>query len=405
MPAFRLAINTGGGDAPGLNAVIRAATLAAIERGWEVWGIKQGYRGLIDGDDADWTEPRGHGGLVPLDRDAVRGIGHLGGTILGTVNRGDPFHYPTSVVVDGKAGLAPTDRSRDVVSRFASLGFDGLLAIGGDGSMRIASELHTAGIPLVIGVPKTIDNDVLGTDITFGFDTAVSIATDAIDRLHTTTEAHERVMVVEVMGRHAGWIALTAGLAGGADVILLPEIPFHLESIAAKIAQRERRGRRFSIVVVAEGAVPAGGTVTTRGDGDAFRRVAILGGVAEHLAKELAPLTGKETRSMVLGHLQRGGSPSSADRVLAMRFAAAAINRFAAALEGAPGDVEGKGGRANGAGDKSGMIGLKGDVMDLVPFAVCAGGTRTVPVDRGAVLTARALGISLGDEDPARFLP
>jgi len=383
MPVRRIAINTGGGDAPGLNAVIRAATLAAIERDWEVWGIKQGYRGLIEDDDAPWSAMQGHAGLVRLDRDAVRGIGHLGGTILGTVNRGDPFHYPTRVA--GQDKLEPVDRSRDVVERFASLGFDGLIAIGGDGSMRIASKLHDAGLPLIIGVPKTIDNDVLGTDVTFGFDTAVSIATDAIDRLHTTTEAHERVMVVEVMGRNAGWIALTAGLAGGADAILIPEIPYRIESIAGKIAQRERRGRHFSIVVAAEGAMPVGGAVTTRGDGDVFRGVAILGGVAEHLAAELGPLTGKETRSMVLGHLQRGGSPSSADRVLAQRFAAAAIRRFA--------DERG-----------SGMIGLQRDVMELVPFELCAGGTRTVPVDRGAVITARALGISLGDEDPACFL-
>lgn len=384
MAVRRIAINTGGGDAPGLNAVIRAATLAALENGWEVWGIKQGYRGLLDGDEsAAWDVLEGHPGLLRLDREAVRGIGHLGGTILGTVNRGDPFHYPTLDPATG--AMVPVDRSHHVVERFRSLGFDALLAIGGDGSMRIAAELHAAGLPFIIGVPKTIDNDVLGTRVTFGFDTAVSIATDAIDRLHTTTEAHERVMVVELMGRNAGWIALTAGLAGGADVILIPEIPYRLESIAAKIAQRERRGRHFSIVVAAEGAMPVGGEVTTRGAGDEFRRVAILGGVAERLAAELGPLTGKETRSMVLGHLQRGGGPSSADRVLAQRFAAAAIIRFA-------------------RGSESGMIGLMGDdTMDLVPFAVCAGGTRTVPIDRGAVLTARALGISLGDEDEARF--
>ncbi len=382
MSVRRLAINTGGGDAPGLNAVIRAATLAGIENGWEVWGIRQGYRGLVDDDASPWDSPNHHAGLVRLDRDAVRGIGHLGGTILGTVNRGDPYHYPTRV--EGQEKLVPVDRSKVLVDRFRSLGFDALLAIGGDGSMRIASQLVKSGLPWVIGVPKTIDNDVLGTDVTFGFDTAVSIATDAIDRLHTTTEAHERVMVVELMGRTAGWIALTAGLAGGADVILIPEIPYSIEPIVEKIMQRERRGRPFSIVVVAEGAKPVGGQVTVKEQGDEFRRVAVLGGVAERLAQEIGARTGKESRSLVLGHLQRGGSPSSADRVLAQRFAAAAINRF-----------------TRGAG--SGMIGLHGNEMELVPFEVCGSGCRTVPTAHGPALTARALGIALGDEPAGRF--
>jgi phosphofructokinase-like protein len=382
MSVRRLAINTGGGDAPGLNAVIRAATLAGIENGWEVWGIRQGYRGLVDDDTFPWDSPVHHPGLIRLDRDAVRGIGHLGGTILGTVNRGDPYHYPTRV--DGAEKLVPVDRSSTLVERFRSVGFDALLAIGGDGSMRIASRLVKSGLPWVIGVPKTIDNDVLGTDVTFGFDTAVSIATDAIDRLHTTTEAHERVMVVELMGRTAGWIALTAGHAGGADVILIPEIPYTIEPIVEKIMQRERRGRPFSIVVVAEGAKPRGGEVTVKDKGDEFRRVAVLGGVGERLAHEIGQRTGKETRSLVLGHLQRGGGPSSADRVLAQRFAAAAINRFSR-------------GRGNG------MIGLHGNEMELVPFDLAASGCRTVPTDHGPVLTARALGISMGDEAPGRF--
>lgn len=382
MPLRRLAINTGGGDAPGLNAVIRAATLAGIENGWEIWGIRQGYRGLLEDDAAPWTSPEGHPGLIRLDREAVRGIGHLGGTMLGTVNRGDPYHYPTRV--EGEAALVPTDRSRLLVERFRSLGFDALLAIGGDGSMRIAAKLLESGLPWVIGVPKTIDNDVLGTDVTFGFDTAVSIATEALDRLHTTTEAHERVMVVELMGRHAGWIALTAGLAGGADVVLIPEIPYSIEPIVAKIKQRERRGRNFSIVVVAEGARPIGGEVTTRSDGDVFRRAAVLGGVAEALAAEIGERTGKETRSLVLGHLQRGGGPSSADRVLAQRFAAAAIRRFSAR-------------------SPSGMVGLHGTEMELVPFEVCASGTRTIPLEQGLILAARAMGFCLGDEPEGRF--
>ncbi len=367
----KIAINTGGGDAPGLNAVIRAATLAAIGLGWEVWGIKHGYRGVFEPD-----------GLIPLDRDAVRGIGHLGGTILGTANRGDPFHYPTLNQATGK--LEPVDRSSELVDRFKKAGFEALVAIGGDGSLTIAQKLLDAGLPSVIGVPKTIDNDVAGTDVTFGFDTAVSIATEALDRLHTTTEAHERVMVVEVMGRHAGWIGVTAGLAGGADAILIPELPFSVHRVAEKVMQRERRGRRFSIIVAAEGAKPLGGGLAVKSSGDEFRRVEVLGGIAERLATELGALTGKETRSIVLGHLQRGGGPSSADRVLALRFGTAAIARMA---EGAT----------------SGMVGMRnGDVM-LVPLQEAAGKTRTVPTDRGIVVTARRIGMCFGDEAEASF--
>jgi len=369
----KIAINTGGGDAPGLNAVIRAVTLSAIERGIEVWGIKHGYRGLID-DDPDC--------LVRLDRDAVRGIMHLGGTILGTANRGDPFHYPT---LEGDK-LVPKDRSSDVVERFREHGFDALVAVGGDGSLRIANALCERGLPLVVGVPKTIDNDVYGTELTFGFDTAVSIATEAIDRLHSTTEAHERVMVVELMGRNAGWIALRAGIAGGADAILIPEVPFSYEPIVEKIMQRESRGRHFSIVVAAEGAREKGGDVTVRDEGDAFRRVAVLGGVAERVAKELAQRTGKETRSLVLGHLQRGGGPTTFDRLLALRFGAAAV-RFL---------VE---------GCESGMVALRCHRVELVPIAEVAG--RTKPVDPwcDTVTTAREMGMCFGDEPLGTFPP
>jgi ATP-dependent phosphofructokinase / diphosphate-dependent phosphofructokinase len=366
---LKIAINTGGGDAPGLNAVIRAATLAALERGHEVWGIRHGYRSLIEDTDC-----------VAMTRDAVRGIGHLGGSILGTANRGDPFHYPTRVGDE----LVPMDRAPDLVKRFRELGFDALIAIGGDGSMRIAQKLLAAGIPRVIGVPKTIDNDVVGTDITFGFDTAVGLATEAIDRLHTTAESHERVMVVEVMGRHAGWIAVHAGLAGGADAILIPELPFALEPVAQKILQRERRGRTFSIIVVAEGAKPAGGGLTVRDTGDAFRRVEILGGLGEKVAQELGALTGKETRSITLGHLQRGGQPSSADRVLALRFGASAI----AELE---------------RGADSGMVAMRNDRVGLVALEAAASGTRSVPVHRGIIVSARELGICFGDELPEAF--
>jgi 6-phosphofructokinase 1 len=367
----KIAINTGGGDAPGLNAVLRAVTLSAIERGIEVWGIKHGYRGLLDDDP---------NGIIRLDRDSVRGIMHLGGTILGTANRGDPFHYPTEE--DGK--LVPKDRADELVAKFKEKGFEALVAVGGDGSLCIANKLVERGLPLVVGVPKTIDNDVYGTELTFGFDTAVSIATEAIDRLHSTTEAHERVMVVEVMGRNAGWIALRAGIAGGADVILIPEVPFSYAPIVEKILQRERRGRHFSIVVAAEGAHAKGADIDVKDAGDAFRRVAVLGGVAERVAKELAARTGKETRSMVLGHLQRGGGPTTYDRLLALRFGAGAV-RFL---------VE---------GCESGMVALRNHRIELLPLATVAGRTKTVDVHGDTVITAREMNICFGDEPTGRF--
>ena len=369
----KIAINTGGGDAPGLNAVSRAATLAALESGYEVWGIRHGYRGLL--------EPEA-GGLVRLDRDEVRGIGHLGGTILGTVNRGDPFHYPTRV--PGSEKLVPVDRADELVTRFKEQGFEALIAVGGDGSQKIAHRLMGRGLPRVIGVPKTIDNDVLGTEVTFGFDTAVSIATEAIDRLHTTAESHERVMVVEVMGRHAGWIALRAGLAGGADVLLIPEIPYSYEPIVAKVRQRDDRGRRFTIVVVAEGAVPAGGTFAVKDQGDEFRRVAVLGGIAQQIEKELAKRTGKECRSISLGHLLRGGGPTTFDRQLALRFGAAAV-------------------RFLNETNESGVVAIRGDEIALADFELVCSGTKLVSPACDTVKTARAMGICFGDEPAERF--
>jgi phosphofructokinase-like protein len=369
----RIAISTGGGDAPGLNAVIRAATLAAIERGWEVWGIRQGYRGLLEGDEK---------GIVPLTRERVRGIAHLGGTILGTANRGDPFHFP---VADSTGKLVPTDRSADLVRAFAERGLQALVAIGGDGSLHIARKLRQAGLPAVIGVPKTIDNDVYGTDVTFGYDTAVTIATEAIDRIHTTAEAHDRVMVVEVMGRHAGWIALRAGLAGGADVVLMPEVPFRYEPIVEKIQQREALGRHFTIVVVAEGAVLADeGSVTVKAEGDAFRGVPVLGGIGERVAAELARRTGKESRALVLGHLQRGGSPTMYDRQLALRFGAAAV-------------------RALDRGETSSMVALVGNSVGLVTLEEAGTKTKTVDLDCDTVVTAREIGVCFGDEELGTF--
>jgi 6-phosphofructokinase 1 len=372
-PIRKIAINTGGGDAPGLNAVIRAATLAALERDVEIWGIGHGYRGLLEDD------PRG---LINLTRDHVRGIIHLGGTILGTANRGNPFEYPTRV--PGSDVLVPIDRSADVVRRFHEQGFDALIAVGGDGSLRLAHRLQQAGLPRVIGVPKTIDNDVRGTDETFGFDSAVSIAVEAIDRLHTTAEAHDRVLVVEVMGRNAGWIALRAGIAGGADVILIPEIPFRYEAITEKILLRELRGRHFSIVVAAEGAIEEGGSAVIKSVGDVFRGTVVLGGIAERVAAELAIRTGKETRSLVLGHLQRGGGPTTYDRLLALRFGAAAV-RFL--LDG----------------ETSGVVALQGTRVGLASMELATSGIKSVPLESDTVITAREMGICFGDEPKGRF--
>jgi 6-phosphofructokinase 1 len=358
----RIAINTGGGDAPGLNAVVRAATLAAIKQGWEVWGIKYGYRGLID--------PRE---LVQLTAESVRGITHQGGSILGTANKGNPFEYPFKNA-DGTTTLV--DQSDEMMESFRDHRFDALICIGGDGSLRIAHKFTQKGMP-VVAVPKTIDNDLAGTVMTFGFDTAVATATDAIDKLHSTAESHERVFVVELMGRYAGWIALNAGVSGGADVILIPEIPYDIEKVCAKIREREASGRHFSIVVVAEGAMPKGGALTTQGPKEAGREV-LLGGIGQRVAEDIARRTGKETRSLVLGHLQRGGSPSSFDRLLGLRFGAAAVRTLA----------EGK---------VNVMVCLEPPRVTTVPIGQVIEKTKIVTMDTDTVLTARSLGISLGD--------
>src|SRR5215218_7923854 len=306
---MRIAISTGGGDAPGLNAVIRAAVLSAIGRGWEVIGIRKGFAGLLGEDQC-----------VTLTRESVRGIAHMGGTILRTTNRGNPFHYP---VRQPDGSFNEIDRSGELMDNARNLGIDAVITIGGDGSLAIAQQLCQCGMKIV-GVPKTIDNDVSGTVTTFGFDTAVNTAIEAIDKLHTTAESHDRVMVLEVMGRDAGFIALHSGLAATADVILIPEIPYDIEKVCEKIMARDRAGRLFSIVVVAEGAFPIGGTESIIGEslpGQARR----VGGVADGVAKEIQKRTGKETRAMVLGHLQRGGQPTGYDRLLSMRFGGAAV--------------------------------------------------------------------------------
>jgi 6-phosphofructokinase 1 len=362
----RIAICTGGGDAPGLNAVIRSATLAALNRGWEVYGIRDGYNGLM------MPEQFVEGGLVRLTRERVRGITHLGGTILGTTNRGNPMKYPIKRL-DGT--IEEVDRTDELVRDFLLHQIDALISIGGDGSMTIANALAQKGL-WVVGVPKTIDNDLEGTVITFGFDTAVSFSTECLDRLHTTAASHQRVIVVEVMGRYAGWIALESGVSGSADVILIPEIPYDLEKVAEKVRQREAQGSRFSIVMVAEGAKPKGGTVSvvSKEAGRAER----LGGVGEKVAAELQELTGKETRLVVLGHLLRGGTPTTFDRLIAQRFGAAAV-------------------RALEEGQRGVMVALDPPTVRYIPLEEATRRMKTVPLDCDIMLTARDLGISFGD--------
>ena len=367
MTPRRIAISTGGGDAPGLNAVIRAIVLSALNRGWECVGIRDGYNGLLA--PADYPQ----GWLIPLDRSTVRGITHLGGTILGTTNRGNPLRYPVATE-NGK--VVEKDRTDELVALFRRQGLDALIAIGGDGSLEIASALHLKGLS-VIGVPKTIDNDLDRTVVTFGFDTAVDFATECIDRLHSTAESHQRIMVVEVMGRYAGWIALHAGLAASADAILIPEIPYDISRVAEKIAERERGRRHFSIVVVAEGAAPKDGARTVL-EGKTAGKMERLGGVGHEIGAELEHLTGKESRVVVLGHLLRGGRPTATDRLISLRFGAAAV-------------------RALGEGRSGIMVALAPPTVNYVPLESSIRRMKTVPLDCDTMLTARDIGISLGD--------
>jgi ATP-dependent phosphofructokinase / diphosphate-dependent phosphofructokinase len=359
---MRIAISTGGGDAPGLNAVIRTAALSAISRGWDVLGICRGYYGLLGEDE-----------ILPLTRDSVRGIGHLGGTILRTTNRGNPFAFP---VRQADGTHTQVDRSDEIIANAARLGIDAMITIGGDGSLLIAQRLFEKGVKIV-GVPKTIDNDVSGTITTFGFDTAVNTAIEAIDKLHTTAESHDRVMVLEVMGRHAGFIALHSGVAGSADVILIPEIPFDIEHVAAKVRARDRAGRNFSIIVVAEGAHPVGGGESIIGESlpGQDRRV---GGVAARIAYEMQARTGKEARSLVLGHLQRGGSPTGYDRLLATRFGGAAVEAVERQQWGQ-------------------MVALQSPHIVSIPLTEALRETKRVDPEHDVVRTARATGISFGD--------
>ncbi len=358
----RVGILTGGGDCPGLNAVIRAVVLVAVgEYGWEVFGVEDGFDGLLNDR------------IRPLDLDDVRGILTHGGTILGTTNRGNPFAWP--VVRDGREEVI--DASRTVLERLDVLQLDAMLVIGGDGTLRIADALHQMGAP-VVGIPKTIDNDIAATDVTFGFDTARVTATEAIDKLHTTAESHHRVMVVETMGRNAGWIALESGIAGGANSVLIPEIPFRIDEVGQVIEERAARGRRFSIVVVAEGAAPVGGAQVYREAG-APGKLPRLGGIGQQVTDALGDMTKREARCTVLGHLQRGGSPTPFDRLLATRFGARAVECV----------VDGKLGC---------MVALHGPSVVAVPLGEAIAEPKRVSPDGELARCARELGISLGED-------
>ena len=366
----KIAICTGGGDAPGLNAVIHGAVYAARGLGWEIVGIRDGYDGLLE------PERYPSGGLIELKRSTVREIPHLGGTILGTTNRGNPFRR---VIEDADGSIREVDCSDELVRRFREHHIDAVIAVGGDGSLTIANQLRLKGV-WIVGVPKTIDNDLESTVLTFGFNTAVSFATDCIDRLHSTAHSHQRIMVVEVMGRYAGWIALHAGLAGRADAVLVPEIPYNIDSVAAHLSRKHQEGKPYSIVVVAEGAKPIGGGVTVKSREPG--RVERLGGIAETVADELEQLTGKESRSIVLGHLLRGGAPTAFDRNLGLAFGAGAVLAISKGMNGV-------------------MVALKPPNLAFVPLEEAIAKLRLVPPDSEFVLTARTVGICFGDETAA----
>jgi 6-phosphofructokinase 1 len=358
----RIGILTGGGDCPGLNAVIRAVVKASALRGWEVLGFHGGFEGLLSPVCYEVLDYRQMGALL-----------YRGGTILGTSNKG-PF---SAKIGHGEVRTVHCEIIRESRQTLSDLGCAALVVLGGDGTLTIAHQLWEAGIP-VVGIPKTIDNDLNGTYITFGFDSAVACATDALDRLTTTGESHKRVMILEVMGRHAGWIAVSAGIAGGADVILIPEIPFTFDSICAKVRAREAENKKFTIIIVAEGAREQGGDYISSHRIEAERE-ARLGGIASVVAQEVERRTGKETRACVLGHLQRGGPPTPVDRQLCTRFGVVAVEMIAQGLFGH-------------------MAAFCPPEIVSVPLTTVIGGIRQVPVNGEMVRTARALGISLGDE-------
>lgn len=358
---MKIGVLTGGGDCPGLNAVIRAVVKTAInDYDMSVTGFRDGFEGVILNN------------YVRLSRDSVSGILSLGGTILGTSNQADPFNFP----IPQPEGYAYLDRTTELLNNCERLGLDSLIAIGGDGTMSAAARLAELGLNIV-GVPKTIDNDLFGTDQTFGFDTAVSVASEAIDRIHSTAQSHHRVMVVEVMGRYAGWIALASGVAGGADIILIPEIPYDLETISEKLRERNRNGKRFSIIVIGEGAKPEGGEMAVRRLIETSPDAVRLGGISHQLATQIEGLTDLETRVIILGHLLRGGSPTPFDRLLGTQFGRSAVQLVA----------EKKFNK---------LVVLKNNRMESIPIQQAAGRVRTVPLDSPLIGAATSLGVSLG---------
>ena len=358
----KIGLLTGGGDCPGLNAVIRAVTKTAInEYGLEVVGIEDGFGGLINNS------------LRKLTLQDVSGILHRGGTILGTTNRDNPFKFP--IIENGKKTYV--DYSDKIIEKLKTEEIDVLVVIGGDGSLSIAKEFNDKGFP-VVGIPKTIDNDLSATDQTFGFDTAVVTATEALDKLHTTAESHHRVMVLEVMGRYAGWIALMSGIAGGADVILIPEIPYNVENICSKIKERTNHGKKFSLVVVAEGAKPEGGEMTVQKIIEESADPIRLGGIGNVVAKQIELCSGMESRVTVLGHLQRGGVPTPYDRILSTRYGTAAVRLL---MKGRFGE----------------MVCLRGTEISSVPLAEAVNELKKVPSGGELVAAAKAIGVSFGD--------
>ncbi len=358
-----IGILTGGGDAPGLNAVIRSVTKSAIlYHRWRVVGIEQGFEGLMDPVQ-----------IEPLDTDAVQGILPKGGTILRSSSRGDPYRWPGQ---DEEGNRTYADRHTEILRNADRLGIDAVICIGGDGTLSVAARLAEEGLA-IMAVPKTIDNDLPGTDYTFGFNTALTTATEALDKLHTTAESHDRVMVVEMMGRYAGWIALESAIAGGADAALIPEIPFDLEYVYEKIRDRMVTGRLFSLVVVGEGAVPVGGNHMIKATGDQTGGQERLGGIGDWVAARIEDELDVSTRCTVLGHLQRGGSPTAFDRILATRFGVKAVTALQEGL------------RAH-------MVGVRGNDMVAVPLSEVTGHLKTIPPNGHMTVTAEKLGLSLG---------
>lgn len=358
---MKIAVLTGGGDCPGLNAVIRAVYKTAYSNGIEVYGVKNGFKGLVEND------------LSLLGPENVSGILPRGGTILGTTNRDNPFRYQSF----DHGEVVYKDMSQQVLYNLKQRNIEALIVIGGDGTLKIASEISELGFP-VVGVPKTIDNDLPKTERTFGFDTAVSIATEALDRLHTTAESHHRVMVLEVMGRYAGWIALHSGIAGGADCIIIPEIPFQWASITDKVKLRQQQGTMFSIIVVAEGAKPIKGELTVARIVENCPDEIRLGGIGNKIAHELENLLAVECRSTVLGHLQRGGSPTAYDRVLSTRYGEAAVNAILHKKFKT-------------------MVALQNNEIVSVNLSDVVGTPYLVPAAHALIQTGRSLGISFGD--------